>query len=82
LRAYQWKTKKAGLQLKDVHDQDLTCGGPEGDHDDGVMAAAYAVMGLNEVARFPEPERPKYAPTAAGALLDHDAVFAPRDEDE
>lgn len=82
LRAYQWRAKQSGLQLKDVHDADLTCGAPEGDHDDGVMAAAYAVMALGEVARFPEPVKPKYAPSAAGAILDHESVFGMKEDEE
>lgn len=81
LRAYQWRPRREGVQLKDAHDEDLECGAPAGDHDDGVMAA-YAVMALGEVARFPEPPKPKYGPGAAGTLLDHSSVFEPKEEDE
>ncbi len=82
LRAYQWRAKRDGLQIKDVHDTDLECGAPSGDHDDGVMAAAYSVMALNEVARFPEPEKPKYTAQAAGFLLDHESVWTPKEEED
>lgn len=79
---YQFRPRSSTKELHEVHDADLQTGAPPGDHDDGVMADAYAVMALGEVARFTEPEKPKFKPTAAGALLDHESVFAPKDEDE
>lgn len=82
LKAYQWRPRESGVQLKDAHDADLKCGAPEGDHDDLVMAAAMAVMALGEVSRFPEPPKPKYPAQSAGLLLDHESMYTPKDDDE
>jgi len=80
---YQFKPRSSTKELHEVHDNQLSTGAPPGDHDDGILADGYAVMALSEVARFPEPEKPKYSSaTAAGALLDHDQVFAPKEDDE
>jgi hypothetical protein len=82
LKVYQWRPRTSGVRLKDAHDEDLQCGAPEGDHDDLAMAAAYSVMALGEVARFPEPVKPKYAAGSAGLLLDHDSMFAGKDDED
>ena len=47
-----------------------------------IFVAAYAVMALGEVARFPEPVRPKYTEGMLGLTLDHESVWNPPGEDE
>jgi hypothetical protein len=69
---YQFRPRSSTKEMHEVHDEELSMGAPAGDHDDGVMGLVYANLALGEVARFPEPVKPKYGPGAAGTLLDHD----------
>lgn len=74
LTKYQFAPRRSTLAIEDAHDDDLRTGAPEGDHDDGVLAAGYAYMGLREVDKFPEAE-PKFEEGTYGKVLGHDKVF-------
>jgi hypothetical protein len=65
---FQYRSKKTSMEIHECHDDELVVGAPRGDYDDGVLAAGYGVMGLSEVAKFQDQERP-YAAGSFGAVL-------------
>ena len=65
---YQFRPRSSTVDVSDARDAQLTTGGPDGDHDDGVMALAYAAMGLREVDRF-EEARASYREGTYGAAF-------------
>jgi Terminase large subunit, T4likevirus-type, N-terminal len=57
---YQYRPRSKTIDVEDAHDSQLITSAPKGDHDDGVLALAYAAMALREVERFEEDD-PGYA---------------------
>jgi hypothetical protein len=57
LTRYQFLSRTAKLSIEEVRDYQTVMGAPPGDHDDGVLGLAYAVMGLRELPAFEEVKR-------------------------
>jgi hypothetical protein len=53
---YQFRPRLASVAIDEAHDSQLEYGAPKGDHDDGVMALAYALMAAREVEKFEQAE--------------------------
>ena len=68
LRRYQFKSRKASIDVSQARDADLYMGAPDGDHDDAVTSLAIVALLLREIPWF-ESERPKWAKGTYGALM-------------
>jgi hypothetical protein len=71
LKRYQFKSRRASVDVSMARDADLTMGAPEGDHDDAVTSLAVGALMLREIPFF-EAERPKFAAGTYGALVQAD----------
>lgn len=71
LKRYQFRSRKASIDVAAARDAELSMGAPEGDHDDTVTSLAVAVLMLREVPFF-EAERPQFARGTYGASVQAD----------
>jgi hypothetical protein len=56
---FQFRSRSASVSIQDARDYQVQMSAPSGDHDDGVLALAYAWLGMREVPVFEPPvERP------------------------
>ena len=72
-RKYEWRPRSKRVELTEARNQELSHAAPRGEHDDLVMATAYAYKGLMVLPQWPKDEV-LYKPGSAGDILDHAGV--------
>ena len=62
------------MELTDARNNQVKQSAPAGQHDDLVLATAYAWMGISNMGRFPRNVK-SYAKGSAGDILGHAEVW-------
>lgn len=75
-RHYEYKPRSARMELADTTYKDLSMGASAGYHDDGVMAAAYAVTGWIDLPRFKRSDK-AFGVGTMGHMLGHREILNP-----
>lgn len=73
---FQFRPKSETREIHEVHDEGLIMSAPRGDHDDLVLALAYARKAMDEAPRFEQPEY-EYPEGSAGEVLGMKDDFNP-----
>lgn len=74
LERYEWRPKTASLDMADAGGRQMICGSPQGQYDDTVMGAAYAVTGWIELPRFMS-KKAAIVPGSIGDKLGHGKIL-------
>jgi len=77
IRVFEWKPKTDRVEFADTTASQLVCGAPSGEHDDLVMAAAYAAMGWIDLPKYIK-QKPVFAAGTLGDKLGHAAIVDPQ----
>lgn len=74
LRQYQYRPRSKTMDSDTARSSDLITSAPEGMHDDGVMALAYAIHAAREAGKYELP-KPGYAPGTYGHTFEMDKIL-------
>ena len=74
MRQYEWRPRSSRVTIGSARNEELKHQAPAGEHDDLVMATAYAYKGLVELPKFPK-ELARVVPNSMGDIMDHRAVL-------
>lgn len=74
MRQYQWRPRSRNVNMDGARNEQLKHSAPPGEHDDLVMAMAYAYKGLLELPRFPK-EKIEVVPGSAADIMGHEEVL-------
>lgn len=75
-KEYEWRPRSKMIELSQARNTDLSHSAPLGQHDDLVMALAYAVRGWIELPKF-IIDKPQHPAGSLGQVLRHREVWKP-----
>jgi len=79
-KEYEWRPRRSTVEMTNARSADLSHSAPAGQHDDLVMALAYAVRGWLELPKFLQ-SKPTHPAGSLGQVLGHEKVWKPKPAD-